>query len=175
MASQKLHIDFNCSQRIAHFGPGETAFCKHCQTKVQDLTLLPITEIKNLIRSNQGSLCGRVYEDQLEEGGKRRRLKLLTTGLAGFLLLATNRLAAQSRDTVKTEQHISNTSTTLSKQSPATACADTVSVLADAGYQQYKKHPSRVQFMRIGRRRFYIGWRFPFFTSRKYLMGKFRY
>jgi hypothetical protein len=153
--AQKLHIDFNCRQRIAPFGPGETGFCDHSQTKVHDLTLLHTTAIKELISSHQGELCGRVYEDQLDEnanrGNWRLNLKLLTTGLAGFLLLSGNRLAAQGRDTVKTEQHISPLANMNINCAPASASADSVSVSGDAEDvmpRNSDRYEQGVQFMR---------------------------
>jgi hypothetical protein len=168
MQASPLRMSFKCDQNISSFKKDETGFCAQCQKAVYDFTDLPAQEIHRMIREKGGSVCGRIYADQLGERPAERsfsfRLKVFAGACMALLILSANSSLAQSGDRIKTEQHPPSPAKDLQKDQVVHAPEERLKADLTPLKPVEKKRTRKKKFMHIGQYDFYIQARFPFIS-----------
>jgi hypothetical protein len=171
MQGTRLRMSFQCDQNPSSFKNGETGFCARCQKQVHDFSDLPAAVIQNRMRQEGGSVCGRIFADQLNEQTRDRsfsfRLNLFAGACMALLMLAVNRGQAQMRDSVKTEQHPASQVKGVQKDQAPLATADTLDTNSAPLTPAEKKKIRERKFMHIGKYDYFILARFPFISIRR--------
>lgn len=147
-------------------------FCSRCQTAIADFTEMTDEEIRRYVSSQQGSLCVKIYSDQLQrvKGAKSGlRNHLAVTATATLLALSTES-NAQVSDTTRMEQ-VENTPVAgdiVSVPNVADSATTTSSEGAVVEQEPFpkKRELKKKVFLRTSRREYYVMNRFPFFGSR---------
>jgi hypothetical protein len=175
MINNNLSFEFKCNQRwdALVFLDGKK-MCMNCNKRVFDLTNHNKHQIIDLVKQNNNTLCGYFFADQLIEPKNTRQpfnIKIALAGIAAFLAFSSLKASAQTKDSLKTEQHIDNSPTnTIVTDSSLTANNQCVVIdPISAGDKSIKRKKA---FMRIGSRYFYTTNRFPFIISRRRHMGR---
>lgn len=81
-------------------------FCTLCQKKVHDLTNKLPEDINQLFEQNNGTMCAKIYEDQLDTWEEpTNKWKLIAATLAAFFTFNIGKVTAQdAKKEVPTEQ-----------------------------------------------------------------------
>ncbi|MES2679982.1 MAG: hypothetical protein V4635_08865 [Bacteroidota bacterium] len=178
----KIYFEFNCKQKSGAMRQlNGQSFCSTCQTVVYDLTTKTREEIAGQIKQNGGQLCGRFFMDQISEEEPVERplgLKVVLMSITAFLTFSAPKIQAQA-PTVNTEQ-TDNTKSLSKNDEEEHTVHDTSSCRvavepARPFWTNGRNGVKRKEYMRIGRRHFYIINKFPFFRTRTAHRGKMAY
>lgn len=179
LSSQHIRFEFNCNEPEHSFSNTDCGeYCSACNKVVIDLTAKAIPEIMEIIKANGGAVCGKIYPEQLSisEAKRRSSLRLALAGIAALLSLSSAE-GQTTRTSVKTEQiDFLRTGTDDEVQIIPGSFCDLKSIDNDSlPPDEEVKVVKRKTFLRIGRRRFFVMNKFPFFGTSKqqYFRGKF--
>lgn len=159
--------------------PEQSFFCASCKKHVHDLRTLDEKELHDLLKANNGDVCGIARLDQVEFSHTLRWpsfSKNFLKGIlaSGMLYFQTSSIQAQTPPNrsviemdavvkcVKPAHREATNDSLVDKAAPA---EQTISYT--------RKRVYGIRLFRIGMRTFYLNKRFPFFHSRKrHVMGK---
>lgn len=169
-----LEFTFQCDQpRSAFRKQAQGDFCNSCQTIVHDFSKLSNEEIIALLKANNQSVCGSVYEDELdmpEEASMRSRSRFqwLFAGFTASLVALTQPIMAQQTKQERIEQTI------IYNDQGLPVCP----VDLDDEFEEEEHEPDTKPYKlkRYRRKLIHINGRFPFvhILSRRKTRGMFR-
>jgi hypothetical protein len=173
-------LSYQCNLPDSAFTLNEgKEFCSQCQTTIADFTVLSDEEIRSYIAAQSGSVCVKIYSDQLRRVKGRKSLlrqQVAVAATATLLALATE-TSAQTRDTTRTEQVASAPAGDYTLPIPDSVNSAVISSGEKTVQDTTAVEPKPVRkkvFLRIRRKEFYVMNRFPFFGTRYMkLRGKF--
>ncbi len=177
--SRKVVHEFRCQQPLSSFTKTEEGdYCGECKTVIIDFSEKTNSEIIDILKANNGSVCGSVLRGQLEESQESCfgfRNKVALTGLAALLGIGNESMSAQSNEEVRTEI-VSQTNIDSSRTSTNVESTFVQPPIETPEKpEKKKKERKRKIFLRIGSISFYTQNVFPFIGVRRIVMGKMKY
>lgn len=171
------HLSSSCKAGIPI--PEQSFFCASCKKHVHDLRTLDEKELHNLLKANNGDVCGIARLDQVEFSHTLRWPSFSKNFWKGMLasgMLYFHSSAAQAQTAPNTPPIEINAAGKCVNPAYREATKDSVLEKATPEVPTINYSRKRVygiRLFRIGMRTFYLNKRFPFFHSRKrHVMGK---
>ena len=173
---RNVELTYNCKEgrRSFTYHKGEE-HCHVCSTTIIDFTDKTSEEIIQILSQQTGSVCGKVFDDQLSNPvpeTSRFSPKLMLAGLAtatGLIAVSPEVKATQTVRVEQTDKLREDLITSSSTNLPV-ALATSNPVIDEEPKNERSK--LRKPFMRIGRRYFFTSSSFPFIESRVIRRGK---
>jgi hypothetical protein len=177
--SRKIIHEFKCQQPLSSFTKREKGeYCSECRTVVIDFSEKTNSEIIDIIKANNGNVCGSILKGQLEDVNEFTfgfRNKVAATGLAALLGIGGESLRAEPGEPVKTEIVENASGNVTLTQNTEEIIAATPAIETPDKPAKKKKERKRKTFMRIGGLSFYTQNVFPFIGARRMVVGKMKY
>lgn len=176
MSGKVIH-EFKCDQRRSAFTRTEQGeYCSACKTVVIDFTDKTNSEIIEILKANNGKVCGSVLRGQLEEDESSFgfRNKVAMTGLAVLLGMGAEKVQAETKDSIPTEIVVQQYGVSSYTQSTI-AESNSPAIETPGKEDKKKKERKRKTFMRIGALHFYVQNVFPYVGARRIVKGRYRH